>query len=352
MFHFPMANCNEKAVLSLFLAGMECAFNKIRPMWPARERIQMKTIRTTTAMTATLALLGLGSVGPAMGSPYPSAELGGSPNPAINDQSAPATEEKAFEGDVTAVNQQDKTFSVKDLFFTRTFDMGNDCKISLQDKHGATTLAELHPGQDVVVHYEDYDGVMIARDVSQHDLTYTGHISAIDLGARKLTIKRGIVSHSFVLGPECAVTMQSSKSGTLNNLQIGDSVCVTYEPANGSHVARLIKEKGAEFVGTIDAVDTSHRIVEAKNADNNGAEKKFNLADNCSIVINGKLNGSMNNLRVGERVSFSYDNEDGVYVASRVTPMDNSSSMSHPMIAPSAQNSTGNNQLHAYNPYP
>jgi hypothetical protein len=70
--------------------------------------------------------------------------------------------------------------------------------------------------------------------------------------------------------------------------------------------------------------------------------KKFNLADDCPIVVNGKLNGSWSDLRIGDRVSLNYDNEDGVLVANRVSPMTGTVSAAPAAPAPSQTAKAGN----------
>lgn len=274
-------------------------------------------------MTATVALIGFGGAGKALAADSAPTDANNNPPPAaqsgtMNDD-ADAPDEKTYDGNITTVNKDAHTFSVKGLLFSKTFNASKQCKISLQDTtNGASTFASLQPGQDVEVRYENYDGVLIAHEVDQHDMTYTGHITAIDLNAHKMTIKHGLMSHSFVLSPECGLTLQGTKAGTLNNLQLGDAVTVTYQSVKGDNVAEKVEAKGAEFTGVIQSMDASNKTIEARDAYGNGPDRKFNLADNCSIVINGKTDGTVSNLKAGERVEFNYENEDGILVTTRI----------------------------------
>lgn len=307
----------------------------------------MKTMRTKTAVTATLALLGLGTaaaLGADANTSYANSPTMGAP--ALSDQSASIPSgEKTFEGTVTSVNPQEKTFAVKSMLFTRTFNAGRDCNLSLRAKPGApVTWAQLKPGVDVQVTYRDFDGVLVARDVSEHEMTYSGHISAIDLAAGKIEIKHGLLSRSFVLPADTQVCIEGTRTAGLQNLQLGDSVNVMYETVNGSHMAKRIEESGKQFLGTIQAMDTPAKAIEVRELKGNGGpEKWFNLADSCSIVINGKLDSSLRNLHQGETVSIRYNNDDGILVASRITP-ESARSV--------AQNTTASPQLHAYNDTP
>ena len=52
--------------------------------------------------------------------------------------------------------------------------------------------------------------------------------------------------------------------------------------------------------------------------------KKFNLADNCKIVISGKSNASLSDLRLGQKLALTYDEVDGVNVVTRIAPAEGS----------------------------
>jgi hypothetical protein len=287
------------------------------------ERNEMKTMRTYTVARAAVALIGLAWANPSLG----------------DDSGNAAQKEKSFKGNVAAVDAQDRTFSVKGLFFTRNFNMASDCKVSLQDKSVAS-LVELRPGQKVDIRYDENNGVRIARQIAQHDLIHTGHITAIDPAARTLTLKEGVTTHNFAVAPDCAVVLKDDKWAALSSLQVGDAVHVIYEPVKGLQMASRIEQKSEMFVGTIEAVDAITRSVKAKDF---LSEKKFNLADDCPIVIHGKLNGSLSDLRIGDRASISYDNQDGVLVANRVRPMTGTLAAA-PAAPPPSQTAKAGNQ--------
>jgi Cu/Ag efflux protein CusF len=291
----------------------------------------MNTILKSAAATAAMAVLNLAHAGPA---------------PANSSWDA-AQNERSFNGNVIAINAADITISVKGVFFTRNFNTAADCKVSLDDK-AVASLAELRPGQKVAIRYESADGVLIAKNIAQHDMAYTGHIAAIDPVARKLALKEGIMTRDLAIAPDCAVVLKGDQSGTCAALQVGDTVHVIYEPANGSPVARRIEQKSDSFVGTLQAVDATTRSVKVRGGI---AERKFNLADSCPIVINGKLNGGLSDLRIGERVSLSYDNKDGVLIANRLSPMTGTIGMESAAPASSQTAQAGNQQPYNYNGY-
>ena len=58
---------------------------------------------------------------------------------------------------------------------------------------------------------------------------------------------------------------------------VGHHVTVVYDLPGDAPVARAIEQTSATFVGTLDAIDASIRMVKAKHL---VGDKKFNLADN------------------------------------------------------------------------
>jgi hypothetical protein len=273
----------------------------------------MKTMLKYTVAAKAAALVGLACATPALGAP------------------SSAQSECTFSGSVTAVDSPDHTLAAKGWFMTRNFILGRDCKVSLQDKPVAA-LTDLQPGQQVDIRYRDENGVRIATHIAQHDLAYSGHIVSINPQDRTLLIKTGAMTRQLTLAPNCAVHMRRMTNATLASLQTGDAVYVVYDRVNGSHVAQRIEENSAMFVGTIDAIDASSHSL--KISDKQG-ERRFDLADNCPIVIDNRLNGTLYNLQIGERVKVDYNNVDGVLVADRVSPL-----VTEPMAPPpqSAQN--------------
>ncbi|HXR04467.1 MAG TPA: DUF5666 domain-containing protein [Verrucomicrobiae bacterium] len=235
-------------------------------------------------------------------------------SPTKGDESAPVQKDKIFKGTVTAVDQKEKTVSARDFWGTKTFNVADNCKVSLEDQPAAS-LGELRPGQKVEVGYENAHGVLVANRVAQHNLVFTGYISAINPAKRTLTIKHGSFSRDFAVPENCVVVIRDNNTKTLDDLKVGHTVNVVYESANGSPLARSIEQKSPTFVGTIQAIDAETRTVKAKDL---LAEKTFHLADGCQIVVGGKPGGSLSDLRIGARFAFTYEDTDGVLVVNRI----------------------------------
>jgi hypothetical protein len=94
-------------------------------------------------------------------------------------------------------------------------------------------------------------------------------------------------------------------------------VTVTYETPDGTPTAREIAQTSMEFTGTLTAIDLGEKTVKAKAMFDT---KKFNVADNCAIVINGKTDGQLSDLKPNDKLVFSYDEINGINVVNRIAP--------------------------------
>lgn len=221
---------------------------------------------------------------------------------------------KSFKGTVAAVDSKEKTFAVRGFWSTRTFNAGDHLKVSLEDKADAE-LKDLRPGQRVEVSYLSNSGVNVASQVMQKNLVFAGHVSAIDPTSRTVKVKRGSVSETFVADDQCKVIIRNDNSRGLSDLKIGNKVIVSYAGAEGAKVAQKIVQTGTTFTGTVEAIDADDRTLKVQYL---LSEKKFNLAKDCPIIIDGKSAGKLSDLRIGDKLSINYEELDGVLVATSI----------------------------------
>ena len=221
---------------------------------------------------------------------------------------------KTYESTVTGVDLEAKTVSVKGFLFSKTFHTAEPCKFSLEDKPEAS-LSDIRPGQKVNVRYQNAQGVLVANQIEQHDILFKGYITAIDPSQRTLVVKGRSGTRNFVVAENCGVVLNNDKFGTLENLRIGHSVSVAYESPEGDMTARRIEQKAESFTGSIEAIDAKDRTVTAKSF---MSERTFSLAGGCRIVVAAKPDAGLRDLRIGDRVEFSYEDANGVLVANRI----------------------------------
>lgn len=236
---------------------------------------------------------------------------------AFADQTAAAAKpNKTYTGTVVSVNPKEHTLKVKGFLLSKGFNLGENCAYVLLD-NPAGAIGDVRAGQKVKVSYQDAHGVLVADRIRQEPMNFTGTVQSLNPAAHTLTVHSGWETKTFQVPDDCTVLLRGEKSGAVGDIQTGNYVTVTYETPNGKPTARQIAQTSQTFTGSLTAVDMTARTVKAKTL---FGSKTFHLGDNCAIVVNGKPNGQMTDLRLGRRMAISYDDVNGVNVANRIGP--------------------------------
>ena len=243
-----------------------------------------------------------------------------------DDASANATAakpDKDYTGTIVSVDPKEHTLQVKSFpFSNKKFNLGDACTYAIVGQDSGT-VGDLRPGQKVTVGYQDAHGVLVADRVTQQPMRDEGMVKAVDPATQTLTLDQGMTDKKFQLPADCEVTLRGDRAGTVADIQPGNHVLITYEVPDGKPTARQIAQTSETFTGDLTAIDLDQKTIKAKAM---FSSKKFNLGDDCAVVINGKPNGKLTDLRPGESLTFSYDNINGVNVVNRIAPAKGSGS--------------------------
>jgi len=221
---------------------------------------------------------------------------------------------REFTGIAASVNGADRTVTMDSFWGQRRFNVGNDCQVMAPGQPTAS-LADLHPGQKLDIRYEDDHGIRVAHEIDVRPMTVVGDVRSVDPNTHVLVLRHDAHDKRFEVASDCRVELRENKAGLLSNIQPGDRVTITYESPDQGSVAHAIAQTSRTFTGSITAIDTNERMLKAKAM---FGDRTFNLANDCRIVINGNPDAKLGDLRIGDQVTFNYDDEDGVLVANRV----------------------------------
>jgi len=225
--------------------------------------------------------------------------------------------EKSYTGTVVSVDPKEHVLSVKGwTMMNKAFNLGDNCLISQLD-HNSAAVNDLRAGEKVTVNYQDAHGVLIASRVAQEPMQFEGMIKAIDNDKHTLTLHQRALDKQIQFPADCKITLREGKPGTMADLRVGNHVTVIYETPGNTPTAHQIAQTSIPYTGTLTAIDLNDRTVKAKAM---FATKKFNLADNCTIVVNGRTDGKLDDLKPNDKLSFSYDEINGVNVVNRIGP--------------------------------
>lgn len=216
----------------------------------------------------------------------------------------------AFTGAIAKVDHTEKTVVVKKGLFTKTFNLAKDCGFVLLDKKNAK-LDDLQPGNRVEVTYQKSSGVLIAIQVRELETTFSGTVNSVDMEKRQVTVKGAWGNKTFQVRDDSKLVFKEKGDISLSGLKVGHKVNLTYENDNGVLAILKLEQNSLTFDGSILAIDTATHTLKAKSL---FTEKKFNLAGDCKVLVDGKL-GQVTDLRIGQTAEINYEDISGVLVA-------------------------------------
>jgi hypothetical protein len=232
----------------------------------------------------------------------------------LADSTIATAKEKTMKGVATRIDPAGKTVWVKGFWRTKRLNVADDCKVVLPDRIDAR-LGDLRPGQKLEINYENAQGVLVAHQIAQQNVTFTGVVRAIDPARRTLTLGHHALDKTFQIADDCKVLLRDERPGTLTDVRPAHRVTVTYEIPNHTPTAHQIAQTSATYSGTLSAIDLAERTLKAKAL---VGEKRFNLAGDCLVVIGGKPGARLTDLKLDEELVLSYDDVDGVNVVNRI----------------------------------
>jgi predicted RNA-binding protein len=146
-------------------------------------------------------------------------------------------------------------------------------------------------------------------------MVFQGRVTEIDVKKRTMSVIDRGLEKTFQIAGNCPIDLYDNKSGTLANVQPGNQVTVTYETPNDATVARRIVQTSQVFTGELTAIDLNDRTVKAKAL---LSGKKFTLAPNCAIVLNGRNHSDLRDVELGQELQFDYTDVNGVNIVNRI----------------------------------
>ena len=221
---------------------------------------------------------------------------------------------KSYTGMILSVNPTEHTLVLDGFFTSKTFNLGDKCAYTFVDK-GAGVIGDLHAGQRVEVIYQEMHNVLVVDRVTQEPMSYEGTVQACDPALRTITLHLRGRDRALPLANDCKILLRGDKAGSLNDIQAGNYITMVYEMPDGKPVAKKIIQTSETFTGTLTAIDLDTRTVKAKSL---YESKKFVMGDNCAIVVDGKINGKLSDLKPDDKLTVSYDEINGINVANRI----------------------------------
>ncbi len=251
---------------------------------------------------------------------------------------------ETYTGIITAIDPQGRVLDVKN----KKFNLSDTCTYTIVGKDTGS-VGDLHPGQQVTVGYHinrvlpadraqqepetaaggqkimvnNYyytNDVFVADSVQQELMTCNGTVRTNDLANHTLMLRFLVLNKTFKIADDCQIVLSDGKSGAVTDIQSGNYVTVTYETPGGDEaVAHKIAQTDATLInGRVIEINQTNRTITTATV-LNYHPKKFHLADNCTIAVNGKTNAPLSDIKIFDRLVFTYNNIKGVNIVNYIT---------------------------------
>ena len=260
------------------------------------------------------------------------------------DQAATAPQSgETYTGIITAIDPSGRTLDVKN----KKFALSDACTYMIADK-GTGSVSDLRPGQQVTVSYHiasvlpanrfqqepkagaggqriqvnNYcyaNDVFVADSVQQELMTRNGAVRTNDLMQHTLMVRFLVLNKEFQIADDCQIVLSDGKVGAITDIQSGNYVTVTYETPGDKAVAHKIAQTDDTLVnGRVIEINQTNRTITTATV-LNFHQKKFHLADDCTIAVNGKTNASLSDIKIFDKLVFTYNNIKGVNIVNYIT---------------------------------
>ncbi|HEY3860338.1 MAG TPA: hypothetical protein VGO59_00500 [Verrucomicrobiae bacterium] len=144
---------------------------------------------------------------------------------------------------------------------------------------------------------------------SDKDKSYKGIIKYVNESEHTITVRGSlkglfVLRRTFELGKDCSVTLWDNSSGQVGNLHPGQNVIVSYVNVHGVLAADGVKQQPMRYTGIVKFMDPQSRLLVLRKL---GHDKRFALAADCGIVLNGQKKGTMASIEPGDHVEIVYE---------------------------------------------
>jgi hypothetical protein len=151
--------------------------------------------------------------------------------------------------------------------------------------------------------------------------TWEGTVSMVNTEYNTIKAEHWGMTQTFHLGNNCAIAAVDKKEATLSDLRPGEKVKIRYQNVEGVRVADRIVEKALHYDGTVQAVDPkagTATMEEAPLYKPFRAPEKFRIASDCKLTLANGSDGTVADLRPGDRITVIYELPGGSPVAYRI----------------------------------
>jgi hypothetical protein len=162
----------------------------------------------------------------------------------------------------------------------------------------------------------------------KNEQNWGGTLTAVNAQDNTVTGQHWWSTETFHAGKNCAIVAVDKKEAALSDLRPGEKVKIRYQDVEGVRVADRIVERALHDGGTVQAVDAKAGTVTMQEPPLYKpfrAPETLRIADDCKVVLANGDEGTLADVRPGDRVTVIYELPGDSRVAYRIR--DRSSSL-------------------------
>ena len=131
----------------------------------------------------------------------------------------------------------------------------------------------------------------------------SGTVSAVSADQHTVRVKQFLFTKGFNLANDCAIAVGNKTTATVADLKPGMEIKLQYKNADGVLVASRIEQVKQTATGSVETLDAKGRKL---TLDQGPLRKQMRIGEDCRFVMNDDKSASLNDLKVGQRVTIEY----------------------------------------------
>lgn len=210
-------------------------------------------------------------------------------------------------GTIYSVDAYDNLIVMNEKTGLESYRMSKNIDVSISGMLTATT-SSLKEGDQAT--YTISDGVMVAIAVGGSSDNYGGNATVKSIDTANHIINYQTTSGELkaaYYNTGLSVTFKNNTTGTINDLQVGDSINITISDNKISALTVTNRNISEGLKGTLYSINTSDKIIIITNSD--GTKSTYDLASNVKVTLYGD-SSSLGNLTKGMKVELTIQNNE------------------------------------------
>lgn len=210
-------------------------------------------------------------------------------------------------GTIYSVDAYENLIVINEKTGLESYRMSKNIDVSISGMLTATT-SSLKEGDQAT--FTISDGVMIAIAVGGSSDNYGGNATVKSIDTTNHIINYQTTSGELkaaYYNTGLSVTFKNNSTGTISDLQVGDSISITISDNKITALAVTNRNISEGLKGTLYSINTSDKIIIITNSD--GTKSTYDLASNVKVTLYGD-SSSVGNLTKGMKVELTLQNNE------------------------------------------